>query len=231
VRIALLAHVPAGQRFRRQRQKGEKSTLICFYKTETKRDPDAQDGEISSADKTRWILRYYLVFNLEQCDLPEKVLATIPKPETTEHNPIEEAEAIASNYPNPPAIEQNTLAAYSPSRDTIVMPAKDLFANAEEYYSTLFHEMAHSTGHTTRLAREGIVEMQPFGSAVYSKEELVAEMGSAFLCGHAGISSRVIDNQAAYINGWLGKLRSDTRLVLTAAAQAQRAADHILNMD
>jgi antirestriction protein ArdC len=109
------------------------------------------------------------------------------------------------------------------------MPPTELFTSSEEYYATLLHELTHATGHTTRLAREGVTESTPFGSAIYSKEELCAEMGSAYLCAEAGISAPVIENQAAYLAGWLSKLRDDRKLLVHAAAQAQRAADFILN--
>ncbi|MGH7249334.1 MAG: zincin-like metallopeptidase domain-containing protein [Pseudomonadota bacterium] len=92
-----------------------------------------------------------------------------------------------------------------------------------------YRHNVHSSGHEKRLAREGICEAAPFGSPVYSKEELVAEMGAAFLCAEAGISNAVIANQAAYVAGWLKKLRDDRKLLIHAAAQAQRAADYILN--
>jgi antirestriction protein ArdC len=87
----------------------------------------------------------------------------------------------------------------------------------------------HSSGSEKRLARDGILEAAPFGSAVYSKEELCAEMGAAFLCVEAGISNAVIGNQAAYLAGWLKKLRDDRKLLIHAAAQAHHAADYILN--
>ena len=108
------------------------------------------------------------------------------------------------------------------------MPSRSLFDGAEEYYSTRFHELAHSTGHKSRLDRETITDVCPFGSTNYSKEELIAEMTAAFLCGVCGIENRTIDNSAAYVSGWLRKLRDDRRLVVLAAAQAQRAADYIM---
>ena len=108
------------------------------------------------------------------------------------------------------------------------MPPRELFTTAEEFYGTLFHELCHASGHPKRLARETITEAAPFGSATYSKEELCAEMGSAFLCAEAGISPVVIENQAAYLAGWLSKFRDDRKLLVYAAAQAQKAADFIL---
>ncbi len=116
-----------------------------------------------------------------------------------------------------------------PSADLVNMPVPESFECAEAYYSTLFHELTHATGHPSRLARPGIEHVAPFGSPDYSREELVAEMGAAFLCGHCSIEAGTIENSAAYIGGWLRKLRDDRRLVVVAAAQGQKAADYILD--
>jgi antirestriction protein ArdC len=107
------------------------------------------------------------------------------------------------------------------------MPQRHLFHSLEEYYSTLFHEMTHSTGHATRLNRRTLTDLCPFGSTNYSAEELCAEMGAAYLCGIAGIANRTMDNSAAYIQGWLAKLKQDPKVLVQAAAQAQRAVDYI----
>ncbi|MDA2931531.1 zincin-like metallopeptidase domain-containing protein [Acidobacteria bacterium AH-259-O06] len=108
------------------------------------------------------------------------------------------------------------------------MPPAEVFTGDAEYYSTIFHELTHSTGHKSRLNRLDTDNLAPFGSRDYSQEELVAEMGAAFLCGHCRIENRTIDNSAAYIQGWLRRLRNDKGLVIFAAAQAQKAADFIL---
>jgi len=121
-------------------------------------------------------------------------------------------------------------ACYSVTLDYIKLPHQHTFLSSEEYYSTLFHELAHSTGHANRLARKSILEPSYFGSHEYSKEELVAEMGAAFLCGHAGIENITINNSAAYIQGWLKALKNDKTLLIHAAAQAQKASDYILNV-
>ncbi len=92
----------------------------------------------------------------------------------------------------------------------------------------MYHELSHSTGHSSRLNRQGIASLAAFGSADYSREELIAEMGAAFLCGHCGIESVTLDNSASYIAGWLRRMREDHRLIVSAAAAAQRAADYIL---
>ncbi len=212
-------------------RKGEKSTAIVFWKIEdAKRSTKDLDAEETN-DKTRrrFRLRFYRVWNLEQCELPQSVLDKLPKMETHQHDPIEAVEKIIAGMPNPPEIVRGgSKAFYSPLTDRITLPPRELFISAEEEAATETHELIHSSGSEKRLAREGICEAAPFGSPVYSKEELVAEMGAAFLCAEAGISNAVLANQAAYVAGWLKKLRDDRKLLIHAAAQAQHAADYIL---
>jgi antirestriction protein ArdC len=208
-------------------RRGEQSTLIVFWKIDQKEESVQEPGDEET--HRRFLLRYYRAFNIEQCDLPPGVIDKLPKVETHEHDPIDEAELIVANMPQRPALETaGAKAFYSSLTDRVTMPGRELFTTAEEYYATLLHELTHSTGHPTRLARETITEAGPFGSATYSKEELCAEMGSAFLCAEAGISPAVIENQVAYVAGWLSKLREDRKLLIYAAAQAQKAADFIL---
>jgi antirestriction protein ArdC len=107
------------------------------------------------------------------------------------------------------------------------MPSRTAFESQAEYYSTLFHELTHSTGHAKRLAREGFDRPQMFGSESYSREELIAEMGSAMLCGVAGIEQATVANSVAYLKSWIARLKSDSRLVVHAASAAQKAADYI----
>ena len=146
-------------------------------------------------------------------------------------DPIEAAEAIVTGMPNKPTISHGgDRACYSPSLDLVRMPSPERFTPREEYYSALYHEIAHSSGHASRLARKGITDAVMHSGHEYSQEELVAEITSAFLCGHAGIAPATLDNSAAYLAGWLSKLGDDQRLVVLAAAQAQRAADHILGV-
>ena len=117
---------------------------------------------------------------------------------------------------------------YSPGEDCVGLPVRERFERAEGYYATLFHELVHATGHESRLNRSSLTEKSGFGSNPYCKEELIAEMGAAFLCGQAEIAERTIENSAAYLHGWLEQLRSDKTLIVQAAAQAQKAADFIL---
>ena len=215
-------------------RKGERSQIVVFWKVdqiakaETETDPEKDAADEKS--RPRFVLRYYRLFNLEQCELPQAVLDKLPKIETHQHDPIEAAERIIAGMPNPPEIQYaGSKAYYSPITDRITLPPRELFISAEEFSATKIHECVHSTGSRKRLNRESIAEAAPFGSATYVAEELVAEMGAAFLCAEAGISPAVVENQAAYVQGWLGKIRSDKRLVIMAAAQAQKAADFILN--
>lgn len=173
--------------------------------------------------------KYYTVFNVFQCE-------NIPYPENADvradYSPIDECEGIVANMQSPPSIRNGkNRACYYPSPDVIEIPEQNHFSTDEDYYSTLFHELIHSTGHENRLNRQGITEPIAFGSHTYGKEELVAEMGASFLCGQAGIENKVIENSASYISGWLSRLKSDQKLVVQAASQSQKAADYVLGKD
>lgn len=200
-------------------KKGESSHVIVFWKW---LDAEDEDGETKKIP----YLRYYRVFEINtQVDgLKSKRIN-----EAFEHEPVEEAEKIVNGYINAPSYSfQSTSAYYSPSSDHINVPPMKDYPNIDEYYSTLFHEMVHSTGHGERLNREGVNRKAiAFGDEVYSKEELIAEMGAAMLCGISGIDNNTIENSASYINSWLRVLKEDSRLVVSAAGQAQKAADHI----
>lgn len=208
-------------------RKGEKSTPVVFWKWIDKEDADTQDNEITGTKGKVPLLRYYSVFNLDQV---EGIKTPEPQEVIKEFNPIQKADEIIADMPLRPDIRHGgNRAYYSPSNDYIQLPHQHTFQSPEEYYSTAFHELAHATGHTSRVGRKSILEPSYFGSHEYSKEELVAEMGAAFLCGHTGIENRTIENSAAYIQGWLRKLKDDRTLLIHAAAQAQKAADFILN--
>jgi len=199
-------------------RKGEHGTKIVFWKIGTRETEDA-DGD--TIERKSILLRYYTVFNVEQCE----GIATPDAMRTV--NPIEECDRIVRQMPNAPAMEQDGRAWYRPTTDTVGMPSRNAFNSAEEYYSTLFHELTHSTGHTKRVGRDGIEKLNTFGSESYSKEELIAEMGAAMLCGVAGIERKTLANSASYLKSWIDVLKSDARMVVSAASQAQKAADYI----
>ncbi|MDA2937173.1 zincin-like metallopeptidase domain-containing protein [Acidobacteria bacterium AH-259-A15] len=215
---------PLGGHIRR----GEKSTPVIFWKI-YKKDTGEVDKNGESIVRRMPVLRYYNTFNVQQCEgIPEDKIP--PLENARDFHPIKEAEKTVQGMPQCPKIEyREARAFYRPSVDTVNMPQPEAFTSDEEFYSTLFHELTHSTGHQSRLGRLDTDNLAPFGSRDYSQEELVAEMGSAFLCGHCGIVDRIIDNSSAYIAGWLQRLRSDEKLIVIAAAQAQKAADFILN--
>lgn len=208
-------------------RKGEKSTPVIFWKWVDRKDAVDADQEETKNGKVP-LLRYYSVFNLDQVE-------GIPSPPTAEittipFTPIERAQEIIAGMPLRPEIKHGgNKACYSPMLDYVKLPVPEAFESPEEYYSTAFHELIHATGHASRVGRKGILEPSYFGSHEYSKEELVGECGAAFLCGVAGIENRTIENSAAYIQGWLKALKNDKTLLIHAAAQAQKAADYILN--
>jgi len=208
-------------------RKGEKSTPVIFWKWIDRKDADDTDQEETKNGKVP-LLRYYNVFSVEQCE----GLTMPPSPEiiTNSFSPIERAEQITSGMPMKPRISfGGNQPAYSPVLDLVKTPEPESFESPEEFYATYWHELVHCTGHASRVGRKGILEPSYFGSHEYSKEELVAEMGAAFLCGVAGIEQRTIENSAAYIAGWLKALKNDKKLLVMAAAQAQHASDYILN--
>lgn len=212
-------------------KKGAKAYLVTFYKLlevdgEMEME-NVQTGETELVEQKKTIpyLRYYKVFDIKDCIGLESRRKEKPR----EHDPIKQAEKIMKGYRDaPPITHAPNRAYYRPSADIISIPEKSNFGKIEEYYSTLFHEMIHSTGHKSRLNRPGIATLAAFGSHDYGKEELVAEIGAAMLCGEAGIEDATIDNSAAYIAGWLKALQNDEKMIVQAASLAQKATGHIL---
>lgn len=207
-------------------RKGEKGTTVVFWKMlRVELRPEERHGK--ETHKVIPMLRYFVVFNADQADgLPERFEAS----ETdSEFSPVQEAEMIVLGWTSRPKVHTGDVAAYyRPSTDSIHMPDRESFDSPEAWYSTLFHEMTHSTGHPSRLNRPTLLESHRFGDENYSKEELVAEMGAAMLCGMSGIAQTTVPQSAAYIESWLRALRNDKKLLVAAAGQAQKAADHIL---
>jgi antirestriction protein ArdC len=206
-------------------KQGEKACPVVFWKWLDV----TEEGEAKRVP----FLRHYSVFNVAQCDgIPTDRIPALSGTKRA-HCPIAEAEKVVATMPKCPAIKTGLdRAFYSPAGDFVGMPAPEQFRTGEDFYSVLFHELTHSTGHESRLNRKGVTgtegEWSAFGSTPYAKEELVAEMGAAFLCGQVGIVERTLDNSAAYVASWLQRLKDDRKLVVHAAAQAQRAADFIL---
>lgn len=196
---------------------------------------EEKDGEAKT--KRIPMLRYFTVFNLDQTEdvkLPKAVAEAIAKPEEwTEEQAIESAETIVNGMPMPPVIHEkkSNRAFYAPFFDAVTVPLRAQFPSIEGFYGTLFHELTHSTGHKDRLNRAGADEVShEFGDAPYAREELVAEMGAAFLSATAGIDPATLDNSAAYIASWKKALQDDPQCLVKAASQGQRAADFILGL-
>lgn len=193
------------------------------------------DGKLLTAEQRlkyqkRFLLRYYKVWNVEQCTGIEQ---HIPAESTREPESITSADNIVANFVNAPTIEHTgSQAYYAPTMDLVRMPEPHQFKSNETYYTTLFHELIHSTGHAKRLDRKGVSDRTVhFGSYEYSKEELVAELGACFLANHAGfLTNDLVSDSASYINGWCKKLDSEPQLIINASAKAQQAADYILNI-
>lgn len=208
---------------------GEKATTVVFWKRWKPNVP--QEEQETGVTREVPLLRYFKVFNAEQC-----VGLTLPdlrKPEEyKEHERIERAELLIQYMPNRPSItEGGDTAWYRPSDDHIQVPKLESFKSADAFYATLFHELGHATGHEKRLNRSGVTGRILFGSGEYSKEELVAELTSAFCAATVSLDDRLIGDAASYINGWLSVLKSDPKAVVIAAAQAQRAADFIRGVE
>ena len=207
-------------------RKGEKAEIVTFWKIQ-QIEEENEDGE--KIIKQLPLLRYYNVFHISQVEGVE------PKSiDLNELQPIEEAERIKTEYMQREHIKilekVTDKAFYSPSLDYIQVPCKEQYQNIEEFYSTLFHEMTHSTGHKVRLDREDVKDCVYFGSENYSKEELSAELGSAFLINKLGIeSSKSFNNSTAYIQSWLRVLKNDKKFIISASSRAEKAVKYILN--
>lgn len=209
-------------------KKGESASTVVFWKpivkiTET-------DADENTAD-VKFLLRWYSVFNIAQCNLPDEVIQKKTSASTNANIEKIEAEQLIRQYRNPPVININNTIPnprYLPFHDRIDIPSLANFHRSNDYYAALFHELVHSTGAKHRLSRHGITSNTKFDSEVYSKEELIAEIGASFLCNMSGIT-QTIDNHSSYIHNWLQVLKNDSRMILIAASQAQKACDYIMN--
>jgi antirestriction protein ArdC len=201
--------------------KCEPYTPILFWKFPTVEEKE--EGRFA-------FCRFYQVWNTEQVEgIDEHVAKAFAGVVTEPKNPIEEAEALVNGFTGKPEIRHGDARAYyTPTADRVSMPNLAAFETAEAYYRVLFHELTHSTGHRTRLERDGVANPAAFASHAYSEEELIAEMGAAMLAGFAGIGSEEADeNSAAYLDHWLKKLKADPNILVAAGGAAQKAVDMI----
>lgn len=191
-------------------RKGEHGRAIIFWKLLELEDDDGDTDTIP-------VLRLYTVFNVQQTSIVM---------ESPEFNPIAEAQSIVDGYRDRPPIEHGD-PSYIPSRDVITMPSPNEFANPDAYYCTLYHELSHSTGHSSRLDRK---ISNSYGSDQYAEEEIIAEMSSSYLAGISGtqVYAKSIDNTSAYIKHWYERFQDNERLIISLSSQAQRSSDYIL---
>lgn len=204
-----------------QVRKGEHGSLVVFADRFTKTETNDQGEAVEHAIP---FMKGYTVFNVEQIEgLPAHFYAQpvnpLPLSERIEHaDSFVTATGAAIHHGGNQAF-------YAPSRDMIQLPPFEAFKDKESYYSTALHELTHWTRHDTRLARD--FGRQRFGDEGYAREELVAELGSAFLCADLGITPDIREDHAAYLGHWLKILQNDKRAIFSAAAHAQRAADFL----
>lgn len=203
-------------------KRNERATFVVFWK-----QWDVPQDDSDANRKTIPLLRRYWLFNAEQCEgLNISSLEDQPK-----LNRIHHAELAVTSMPSPPEIREcGNSAFYRPFNDLVQIPKLSSFDCPDSYYATLFHELGHATGHPSRLARPGVADQVEFGSEHYSREELVAELCSAFCCATLSLDNSLLGIAASYIQGWMEVLKGDPKAVVIAAAQAQRAADYILNI-
>ena len=204
-----------------QVRRGEKGSLVVYADTFTRREAgdDGEEQEIAVP-----FLKSYTVFNSDQIDgLPPRYYASPAQPPNVTQR-IEQADRFFSRT-GADIRHGGESAYYVPAQDFVQMPTFESFRQAEGYYATLAHELTHWTRHASRLARE--FGRQRWGDEGYAMEELVAEMGAAFLCADLGLTLEIRDDHAAYIASWLKVLKNDKRAVFTAASHAQRAADYL----
>ena len=216
--------------------KGEKGTRIVWSGRMKKSDSEIQtiknnnpDKELTEYQLTYWTQKFHTVFNVEQCEglkLPE--LKIVKK---SEFEILEEAQKIVDGMPNRPEINHdgNDRAFYNSASDSIHLPKQEAFDSNHEYYSTLFHELGHSTGHNSRLDREFEKANYHSDTSVRSREELTAEFTAMFIGGHCAIDNATMDNSTAYINSWASFIKKDKEAVLKCATEARKASKYILN--
>ncbi|MDR4470307.1 MAG: zincin-like metallopeptidase domain-containing protein [Nitrospira sp.] len=203
-------------------RKGEKGSLVVYANSITRKETDDTTGE--ETDREIHFMKGYTVFNVEQIEgLPAHYYAK-PEPRFSPIQRIEHAETFFRNT-KADIRHGGTRAYYAQEPDYIQMPPFEAFDTAESYYATLAHECTHFTKHPSRLARD--FGRKTWGDEGYAEEELVAELGAAFLCAGLELSLTPREDHAAYVAHWLTVLKNDKRAIFRAAAHAQRAADFL----
>ena len=212
-------------------RKGEKSEIVVFWKV-LPIEEEQEDG--TKTVKQIPLLKYINVFHISQVEGVEP----LPEEELNDIEPIEKAENVLKDYWTRENITVEHIAGnrayYSPTRDLICLPLFEQFIDANEYYSTAFHESIHSTMQESRCNRteERKNKLVAFGSEEYSREELTAEIGSASLMNIIGIETKKsFRNSSAYIQNWLSVLKNDVKFIVSASSKAEKAVNYILNVE
>jgi antirestriction protein ArdC len=206
-------------------RKGERGSTVVYASTFTRNGTDQETGEETEA--TVPFLKSYTVFNVEQIEGLPAPFHVLAEPRLDPVQRIERAEAFF-DATRADIRHGGGVAYYSVSHDFVQMPAFEAFRDAESYYATLAHECTHWTRHQSRLDRD--LGRKRWGDAGYAMEELVAELGSAFLCADLDLTPEVRQDDAAYIANWLEVLTNDKRAIFSVAAHAQKAADYLFQM-
>src|SRR5215217_4322874 len=214
-----------------QVHKGEKSNICVLWNFRKVADANGKESTIP-------MLKIYNVFSASQADwpngLPAKCVDASSEAVGTDSDDYSEAMEALGSYWQREAISVTfggDSACYSPRTDSVKLPDIGSFVGTDHFYATAFHEAAHSTGHAKRLNRPGIVDFDHFGSHQYSREELVAELGSALIMGTLGLDKpNMVENQASYIASWIRALKDDSKAIVWAAGRAEKAANRILNI-
>lgn len=220
-------------------KKGVKAHFVVFYQMNVKQETvkvKNEQGEIEERTKEKCIpvLRYYNVFHIDECDGIESKVQQVEQQPGNQLQPVERAEQVINSYVERENLKFNNQsisgdAYYSPMRDEVVVPKLSQYQIAEEYYSTTFHELTHSTMKEGRCNRRQDGAIAAFGGEDYSREELVAELGSAMLCKQVGIDcEKAFKNSVAYIQSWMKALKNDNKAIVWAAARAEKAAKYIM---
>jgi antirestriction protein ArdC len=202
-------------------RKGEKGALVVYANTLTKTEDDGAGNEV---EREIPFMKGYTVFNAEQIEGLPEIFYTKPTPKREGPARIDHAEAFFANTKADIRIRGNR-AYYTIDGDHIVMPPIESFESAESYYATLAHESTHWTRHSTRLERD--FGRKTWGDEGYAREELVAELGSAFLCADLELTPEIREDHASYIASWLEVLKNDKRAIFQAASHAQRAVEFL----
>lgn len=200
----------------------QKSHMVLSWNTQKAGAGNAPEGKEKNKP---FKLSFYSVYNFSQC---AGILGECISSPIQETNPIGACEGIVAYAPNLPMIKhKDTNPCYDPIQDLICLPKQKAFPNDAAYFSALFHQMIHATGHHTRLNRMGLVQMPEFGCDPYSQEELIAEIGACHLRSLTGIASEF--DEVLDVKGWIPKFKRDKYMIFTACVLAQKAVDYILN--